>query len=114
MSYLKQGRLNAIAVASAERFANLPDVPTVAESGYPGYDVASWYGIFAPARTPKAVVDKLQQAIAEVLQIPEVRERYLKGAFEPSGMSPQAFAKVVQDDYERWGKVVKKGNIKLQ
>ena len=114
MSYLKQGRLNAIAVASAERSPNLPDVPTVAESGYPGYDVASWYGIFAPARTPKPVVDKLQQAIAEVLQIPEVRERYLKGAFEPSGMSPQAFAKVVQDDYERWGKVVKEGNIKLQ
>ena len=101
-------------VASAERSPNLPDVPTVAESGYPGYAVASWYGIFAPAKTPKAVVDRIQKAVFDVQQIPEVRERYLKAAFEPSGMSSDAFAKVVREDYERWGKVVKEGNIKLE
>ena len=114
MSYLKQGRLTAIAVASAERSPNLPEVPTIAESGYPGYAVASWYGIFAPAKTPKAVVDRIQKAVFDVQQIPEVRERYLKAAFEPSGMASDAFAKVVREDYERWGKVVKEGNIKLE
>ena len=77
------------------------------------FDVTSWYGLLAPAKTPKPIIDKLQREIAAVMQIPEVRERYLKSSFEPVANKPEEFAKQLKADYERWGQVVKDANVKL-
>ena len=111
-SYIKQGRLTAIAVAGDKRSPALPNVPTIAELGVPDFNVSSWYGILAPAKTPKAIIDRLQKDIAAVLAIPEVRERYVNNAFDPVGSTPEAFAAQIKADYERWGLVVKEANLK--
>jgi tripartite-type tricarboxylate transporter receptor subunit TctC len=111
--FLKDGKLKAIAVSSAQRSPVLPDVPTMAESGLPGFEVSSWYGLLAPAKTPKHIVDRLQREVAAVLATPEIRERYLKGGFEPSGNKPEEFAQQIKADLARWGKVVKDQNLRI-
>jgi tripartite-type tricarboxylate transporter receptor subunit TctC len=111
-SFISNGRLNPIVVSSPKRSPTLPDVPTVAESGLPGFDVSSWYGILAPAKTPKPIIDRLQKEIAAVLMLPEVRERYQKNGFEVVGNTPAEFAEQIKADYARWGKVVKEANIR--
>jgi tripartite-type tricarboxylate transporter receptor subunit TctC len=111
--FVKDGRLRPIAVSGAKRSAVLPDVPTMAESGLPGFEVSSWYGLFAPAKTPKAIVDRIQREVHAVLQMPEIRERYLKGGFEPVGNKPEEFAQQVKADSARWNKVVKDANIRV-
>jgi tripartite-type tricarboxylate transporter receptor subunit TctC len=111
--FLKDGKLKAIAVSSAKRSPVLPDVPTMAESGLPGFEVSSWYGLLAPAKTPKHIVDRLQREVAAVLAMPEIRERYLKGGFEPSGNKPEEFAQQIKTDLARWGKVVKDQNLRI-
>lgn len=111
-SYIKQGRLNAIAVAGDKRSPAWPDVPTIAELGVPDFNVSSWYGILAPAKTPKAIIDRLQKDIAAVLAIPEIRDRYLNNAFDPIASTPEEFAAQIKADYARWGQVVKDANLK--
>ncbi|UYO94616.1 tripartite tricarboxylate transporter substrate binding protein [Pollutimonas sp. M17] len=106
-AFIKDGKLRPIAVTSRERVAALPDVPTMMEEGVPDFDVMSWYGIFAPAGTPPAIVEKLQSNIAVVLEDPQVRDLYLKAGFIPSGNNPSEFAAQVQADYQRWAQVVK-------
>ena len=113
-SFVKDGRLRAVAVASAQRSEVLPNVPTIAESGAPGFEVTSWYSLLAPAKTPKPIIDRLQREVAAVLALPEVRERYLKGGFVPVGNKPEEFAAQMKADLARWAKVVKDANIKLQ
>ena len=113
MPHIVQGRLVPIAVSGATRSLSLPEVPTFLEAGVKDFDVTSWYGLLAPAKTPKPVIDKLQREIAFVMQIPEVRERYLKSAFEPVANKPEEFAAQLKADYERWGQVVKDANVKL-
>jgi len=112
--FVKQGSLNPIAVSSLKRSEVFPEVMTMSESGVNGFNVSSWYGIFAPAKTPKPIVEKLQKEIAYVLSIPEVREKYLKSAFVPIGNSSQEFAEQIKDDFARWGKVVEQAKIKLE
>lgn len=111
--FLKDGKLRAIAVSSAHRSPSLPDVPTMMESGLPGFEVSSWYGLFAPARTPKPILDRLQREVAYVLAMPEIRERYLRGGFEPVGSKPEEFAPQVKSDLARWNKVVKEANLRV-
>lgn len=113
-SFVKDGRLRAVAVASAQRSEVLPNVPTIAESGAPGFEVTSWYSLLAPAKTPKPIIDRLQREVAAVLALPEVRDRYLKGGFVPVGNKPEEFAAQMKTDLARWAKVVKDANIKLQ
>lgn len=112
--FLKDGKLKAIAVSSAQRSPVLPDVPTMAESGLPGFEVSSWYGLFAPARTPKPVVDRIQREVAAVLASPEIRERYIKGGFQPVGNKPEEFAQQVRDELARWNRVVKDANLRIE
>ncbi len=112
-TFINSNRLNAIVVAGASRSKVLPDVPTVAESGAPGFDVSSWYGILAPAKTPKPIVDRLQKEIAAVMAMPEIREKYLKGGFEPVGNTPAEFGTQIKADLARWSKVVKDAKIRL-
>jgi len=111
--FLKDGKLKAIGVSSAKRSPVLPDVPTFMEQGLPGFEVSSWYGLLAPAKTPKHIVDRLQREVAAVLATPEIRERYLKGGFEPSGNKPEEFAQQIKTDLARWGKVVKDQNLRI-
>ncbi len=112
--YVRAGRLVGLGVPGARRSAALPDVPTFAESGLPGFDVSSWTGIFAPAGTPRPVIDKLQRELAAVLRTAFVRERYAVLGIEPVGNSPQEFGDQVRADLARWEKVVKAANVRLE
>jgi tripartite-type tricarboxylate transporter receptor subunit TctC len=112
--FTKDGRLRAIAVSSAKRTTVLPDVPTMAESGLSGFEVSSWYGLLAPARTPKEIVDRLQRELSAVVQLPEIRERYQKSGFEPVGNKPEEFAQQISADSARWGKLVKDMNLRIE
>jgi tripartite-type tricarboxylate transporter receptor subunit TctC len=112
--YVKAGRLVGLGVPGARRSAALPDVPTFVESGLPGFDVSSWTGIFAPAGTPRPVIDKLHRELAAVLRTAFVRERYAVLGIEPVGNSPQEFGDQVRADLARWEKVVKAANVRLE
>jgi len=103
---VRSGRLRALAVTSARRSAVLPDVPTIAESGVPGYDSASWFGMLAPAGTPAAITTKLQQETARILQLPDIRKRFLDQGLDPVGDTPQEFAAFIGVEIAKWSKVV--------
>jgi len=107
MEYVKAGRLRAIAVTSAKRSPLLPDVPTVSEAGLPGFEVTSWYGIFAPAALPGNLVAKVNGDVAAILQAPDLRERLQRMDADPSPLSPEDFARFVREEIAKWAKVVK-------
>jgi tripartite-type tricarboxylate transporter receptor subunit TctC len=109
--YLQSGRLRALGVTSTRPSVLAPGVPTIAASGLPGFDAASTYGIFAPARTPDAVVRRLYQEFVRVLAIPEVKEQFLKAGMETVGSSPEEFAAAMKLEMTRMGKVIKDAGI---
>jgi tripartite-type tricarboxylate transporter receptor subunit TctC len=112
--YVRGGRLVGLGVPGAKRSGALPEVPTFAESGLPGFDVSSWVGIFAPAKTPRPVIERLQKELDAVLRSPFVRERYATLGIEPVGNSPEEFAGQVRADLEKWETVVKAANVRLE
>ena len=112
LPFVKSGRLRALAVSSAARVAALPDVPTFAEAGFPGVTDETWIGMFAPTGTPAAVVQRLNDAINQLLQSADTRERLAAIAFEPVGGSTRQFGDYVKGEIVKWGKVVREGNIK--
>jgi tripartite-type tricarboxylate transporter receptor subunit TctC len=112
--YVRAGRLTGLAVPGARRSAALPDVPTFQESGLAGFDVSSWVGIFAPAATPRAVVERLHKELATVLQSQFVKERYATLGIEPVGNAPAEFTMQVRADLARWQTVVKAANVRLE
>jgi tripartite-type tricarboxylate transporter receptor subunit TctC len=112
--YVRTGRLVGLGIPGAKRSSALPEVPTFVESGLPDFDVASWTGIFAPAKTPRPVIDRLQKEIAGVLRTPLVRERYAVLGIDPVGNTPDEFTAQVRADLARWEKVVKAANVKLE
>lgn len=105
-------RLRALAVTSSKRSAIVPDLPTVAESGLPGYEVEIWYGILAPAGTPKAIASRLNKELRAVLDLPDVKERLASLGAEPSPSSPEAFAKRIRTDMKKWGDVIQVSGAK--
>ena len=107
------GKLRALAISSAKRSPRLPNVPTVAETVIPGYEVYEWNGVFVPAGTPADVVARLQKAVAESLQEAEVKKRFSVVGAEPIGSTPAQFADYLKKEDAKWGEVVRKGNIKL-
>ena len=112
LPHVRNGRLRAIAVSSPKRLATLPEVPTVAESGYPGFDADQWYGIVAPAGTPAAVVARLNAEVNKALQMPSVAQQLAtEGAIATPG-TPQAFGELIAREIPRWAEVVKAGNVK--
>ena len=113
MPHIKAGKLRALAVTSAKRSPSLSDVPTVAEAGVPGYEASSWFGLVAPADTPKSIIDKTQQAVAEALKQPEVREKLSAQGAEPVGNTPEEFARFIEAETEKWGKVVRDSGAKI-
>ncbi len=112
ISYLKQGKIRALAVGSAEPSPLLPGVPTIAASGVPGYESVTAQGIFAPAKTPPAIVNRLSQEIARALAAPEVKDRLLAGGVQVVGSTPEAFAAFIKSDVARIGKLIKTANIR--
>lgn len=113
IAHVKAGRLKLIAVSTAKRIPALPDVPTFAESGVPGYDIATWYGVWAPPGTRKEILSRLQTEIAKVLQQPDVKERLASLGAEAVGSTPEEFAAYCQSELVRWAKVVKDSGAKL-
>ena len=101
----KAGRVRILAFTTKDRFALLPEVPTLNESGFPGFDISQWLGIFAPAGTPRPIVDRIQQDVAAALKLPDVVERLARGALAPVGSTPGEFAALIKADLERWGGV---------
>ncbi len=112
IGYVQQGRLNAIAVGSAKRLSSLPGVPTIAESGVPGYEAYSWVGMIAPANTPKEIVMRLNREINEILKEKEVEEKLVAQGAIPAGDTPEHFAEYIKAEIKKWGAVVKSAKIK--
>ncbi len=112
MTQMKAGRLRPIGVTSLKRTAALPEVPTIAESGVPGYEVNPWFGVLLPARTPQPLVSRLNAEILKVLQLPATRERFAAEGFEAAGNSPAQFAAYIKTEQIKWGKVIKEAGIK--
>jgi tripartite-type tricarboxylate transporter receptor subunit TctC len=109
---VKSGRLRALGVTSAKRSAAAPDLPTLAETGLTGYEISSWFGLFVPASTPAAVVDKLFKETSRVLKSTDVIERFAKEGAEPVGSTPADFNNYVRAEFVKYNKVIKDNNIK--
>ena len=107
LQHIKDGTLRALAVTTDKRLPYLPDVPTIAESGFPGYEMNSWQAVFAPAGTPKDVIAKINGEIVRMLNTPEVRERMSHEGADPVGSTPEEFSKRVASEMAKWSKVVK-------
>jgi tripartite-type tricarboxylate transporter receptor subunit TctC len=114
LPHIKAGKLRALGVTGAKRLAALPEVPTIAEAGFPGYEASSWYGILAPAGTPREIVMKLNAELRKALERPEVRKSLLAEGAEPVGGSPEQFAEYIRAEKERLGKVIRDAKIRLE
>jgi tripartite-type tricarboxylate transporter receptor subunit TctC len=114
MPHIREGRLIALAVSSAKRLGTMPDLPTVAEAGVPGFDAMLWYGVWAPVATPRAVVDMIARDVARALAAPDLRERLAKLSAETMNMTPAEFARFVHNEAESVVRIVKAAGIKPQ
>jgi tripartite-type tricarboxylate transporter receptor subunit TctC len=114
MPHIRSGRLKVLAVTSARRSAALPDVPTVSELGYPGYEVAAWYGVLGAARTPPAVVNQFSAEIAKVVTQSDMREKFLALGIEPVGSTPEQFTQHLRKELARWTPIVQNSGIKVE
>lgn len=113
LPHVKGGKLRALAVTSAKRSPAAPDVPTMAEAGVPGYEATSWFGILAPAGTPKDIVTKLNKEIARILAMPEIKEKLSAQGAEPVGNTPEQFAAHIKAEIKKWEGVVKASGAQL-
>lgn len=112
LPHVKSGRLRALGTTGAKRSSVLPNLPTVAEAGVPGYEAVQWYGLFAPAKTPKEIITKLHGAMVGVLQNPAIKDKLSTDGAEPVGNTPEEFARFLRSETEKWGKVVRTAGIK--
>jgi tripartite-type tricarboxylate transporter receptor subunit TctC len=113
LGHIKQGKLRALAVSSAKRVDDLPNVPTINESGYKGFDAVTWFGFLAPAGTPKDVIAKLNAEFNKALQQPELRKRLGDEGADATGGTPEQFAALIKAEIPRWGKVVKESGARI-
>ena len=112
--HVKAGRLKALGVSGLKRATAAPDIPTIAEQGFPGFQVDSWYGLFVPAKTPKPVVALLNREINRIMALPDVKERLSRDGVDPAGSTPEGLNAVVQKEKKVWTKVIRESNIKVQ
>jgi len=112
LPHVRAGKLRVIAVGTAKRLHSLPDVPTVAEQGYPGFETSQWYGLNAPAKTPESIVRRLAEEAAKAAKSPLVAERFKPDDAEPVGSTPAEYGAFIRKEQERWGKVVKTAGVK--
>jgi tripartite-type tricarboxylate transporter receptor subunit TctC len=114
LPHAQAGRLRAIAVTSSKRALAMPSLPTLSEAGVAGYDATSWNGIFSPARTPRAIIAKINADLVRVLKMPDVKEKLLAVGSEPVGSTPEEFLAYVKLELARWGKIVRDNNIRAE
>ena len=114
LPHVRAGKLRALAVTSAKRSTAVPDVPTIAESGFPGFEATAWYGLLAPARTPKPAVARLHAETVKALAMPDVRQRLEGVGFELVGSTPDEFAAYIRSEIAKWAKVVKASGVRLE
>src|SRR5688500_5493195 len=112
MPFIKSGKLRPIAVTSAKRSPAAPDIPTIAESGLPGYEATSWYGILAPARTPPQIAARLHEVLISIIGSPDMKDKLAAQGLDPVGNTPQQFAAVIKSEITKWAKVVKASGAK--
>jgi tripartite-type tricarboxylate transporter receptor subunit TctC len=112
LPHVKSNRVRALAIGGTQRFPTLPDVPTLAEAGLPNYTFQSWFGIFAPARTPEAVVRTLNRELVRIIALPETRKAFVELGIEPVGTSPEDFGKYLRAEIARWSDVMRAHNIR--
>jgi tripartite-type tricarboxylate transporter receptor subunit TctC len=112
LPHIKSGKLRAIAQTGEKRSPALPDVPTIAESGFPKFEATAWYGVHAPARTPKPIVNRLNAEFVKALKLPDVRERLTSLGFEISGSTPEFYGNYIKSEIKKWAKVVKASGAK--
>jgi tripartite-type tricarboxylate transporter receptor subunit TctC len=110
---IKGGKLRPLAVASAKRVAALPDLPTIGESGYPGFEAWAWQGFVAPAKTPRPVVMRLNGEFAKVLSDPTIKQRLSESGFEPQTSTPEEFSSYMKSEIAKWAKVIRESNVTL-
>ena len=113
LPHVKAGRLRALAVTTDKRIAAAPDLPTVAESGYPGYEVTNWHGLVGPKGLPRDIVERLNREIGEVVKGDEMKKSLEADGLEPAGGSSARFAEILKTEMARWGKVVQQAGIKI-
>jgi tripartite-type tricarboxylate transporter receptor subunit TctC len=111
---IRSGRTRALAVTTLKRNAQLPDVPTVDESGYAGFQVTVWYGVCTQAAVPRAMIAKLNEALVRTVNMPEVRERLAQSSIEASPMGPAEFAAFIKTEIEKWTRVVSEARLAKQ
>lgn len=114
LPHIRAGKLKALGVTSPKRSPLLPDVPTIAEAGLPGYSVEGWFGLFAPAAVPKPIIQRLNAEVVKILNDPKVKEQLLAQGAEPVADSPEDFAVFVKKEHDRWAKIIQDANITLQ
>jgi len=111
MPHIKAGKIRPIAVTTTERWPQAPEIPTIAESGVPNYEVSAWFGLLAPAGTPKPIVDQLQKAVAQILKSPEVNAQLLELGAKPVGNTPEQFAAMIDAELQKWRKVAQSNKL---
>ncbi|HVF63103.1 MAG TPA: tripartite tricarboxylate transporter substrate binding protein [Casimicrobiaceae bacterium] len=114
LQFIKQGKLKALGVGSSTRLPSLPDVPTIAEQGFPGYQANNSWNLFAPAGTPAAVINRLQQEVARTVALSEIRERFAADGLQPVGSTAAELAARMRTDYESWSQIVKRIGLKVE
>jgi tripartite-type tricarboxylate transporter receptor subunit TctC len=112
LPHIRSGRIRPIAIGSAERSASMPDLPTVGESGVPGYAFTSWFGIFAPGGTPRALVDRLNGELVRIVRLPDIRERLLAMGVEPIGSAPDELGRHLAGEIKQWSDIVQRRHIR--
>ncbi|MBY0437315.1 MAG: tripartite tricarboxylate transporter substrate binding protein, partial [Burkholderiales bacterium] len=108
----KAGKIRGLAVTTATRAGMLPDLPTIAEAALPGYEANNWYGLLAPAKTPKAIIDRLNAETVRILNSQSLREIYFTQGLEPTPSTPEAFAAYIKSEIAKWSKLVRAAGVK--
>ena len=114
MQYIRNGKVRALGVTGLKRIAAMPEVPTIAESALPGYEATQWFGLLAPAGTPRPIIDRLYQESLRAIRMQDTRERFAVEALEPVGSAPDEFAAYIASEMNKWGKVIKAAGISPQ
>jgi tripartite-type tricarboxylate transporter receptor subunit TctC len=112
ISSIQGGKIRALGMTGNQRFERLPELPTIAEAGLVGFEVNNWYGLYAPAGTPKNIISRLNNEVVKTLALPDVKNRLLDAGIIATSSTPEAFAAYTQEETKKWGKVVKDANIK--